>query len=421
MPETIAAKESSQIDASTLSQQDTILVVDDNPVNLKVLCDFLHTCHYRVVIAQSGEQALENVHKNSPDLILLDVMMPGIDGFETCRRLKENSKTKEIPVLFMTALSDTVNKIQGLNLGAVDYITKPFDQAETLARIKAHLALRRVQASLVQKEKMAALGQLVAGIAHEINNPVSFIHGNLAPAQEYAESLLSLVQLYEKNCAPSLEIQDYAEEVNLEFIQEDFVKLLGSMSMGTQRIQKIVESLRTFSRLDEAERKKASLHDGLDSILMIVRSLLIQTEHRPEIQVIKAYGNLPDIECYPSQLNQVFMNLIANAIDTLEEKFSALQPEGVVRDNPVITITTAFEHEHAIVRIKDNGMGISKDIQNKIFDQFFTTRPVGKGTGLGLGVARSIVTEAHGGKLAFKTEPNVGAEFVVCLPSSLET
>ncbi len=419
MSETVAPKELDRIDASLLSQQDTILVVDDNAVNLKVLCDFLHTCHYRVVIAQSGEQALKNVQKVSPNLILLDVMMPGIDGFETCRQLKKDPKTRDIPVLFMTALSDTVNKIQGLNLGAVDYITKPFDQAETLARIKAHLALRRIQASLVQKEKMAALGQLVAGIAHEINNPVSFIHGNLAPAQEYAESLLGLVQLYEKNAAPSLEIQDFAEEVNLEFIQEDFVKLLGSMSMGTRRIQKIVESLRTFSRLDEAERKYASLHDGIESILMILQSLIQQKETRPEIQIIKEYGDVPDIECYPSQLNQVLMNLMANAIDAIEEKFCDLPPEGVVRDNPAITISTAFENDCAIVRIRDNGTGIPKEIQTKIFDQFFTTRPVGKGTGLGLGVAREIITEVHHGHLTFHSEPGVGTEFVVSLPSTL--
>lgn len=419
MPEAIAPQAVDPIDSSTLSLQDTILVVDDNAVNLKVLCDFLHTCHYRVVIAQSGEQALKNVHRVSPDLILLDVMMPGIDGFETCRQLKEDPKTQDIPVLFMTALSDTVNKIQGLNLGAVDYITKPFDQAETLARIKAHLALRRIQASLVQKEKMAALGQLVAGIAHEINNPVSFIHGNLAPAQEYAESLLDLVQLYEKNSAPSLEVQDFAEEVNLEFIQEDFVKLLSSMSMGTRRIQKIVESLRTFSRLDEAERKRANVHDGLDSILMILQSLLQQKETRPEIQIIKEYGEVPEIECYPSQLNQVLMNLMANAIDTIEEKFGGLPPEGVVRDNPVITISTAFENDCAIIRIRDNGMGIAKDIQHKIFDQFFTTRPVGKGTGLGLGVARAIVNEVHHGKLTFYSQPGIGTEFVVSLPSTL--
>jgi two-component system, NtrC family, sensor kinase len=398
------------------SRQETILVVDDNPTNIKVLCDFLSNCHYRIAIAQSGESALTKVDRISPDLILLDVMMPGLDGFETCQRLKDNPKTKDIPVLFMTALSDSVNKVKGLSLGAVDYITKPIEQEETLARIKVHLSLRQAQTRLIQEEKMAALGQLVAGVAHEINNPVSFIHGNLEPAQEYASALLELIALYEIH-APALSVvSDYAAEIDLDFIRQDFIPLLKSMSSGTQRIQQIVQSLKTFSRLDEFEDETVDLHDGIDSTLVILKSRLKGTGDLSEIELIKDYGQLPLIKCYASKLNQVFMNLIVNAIDAIDEKLAALPLEQKKAEKQTLKISTLLEADQVIIRVADSGIGMSQEVQQKIFDQFFTTKPVGKGTGLGLAISHAIITEDHQGSLTLQSQVGKGTEFIITLP-----
>ncbi len=400
----------------------SILVVDDNPINLKVLFEILQQYEFKVSIAKSGENALEKVGNLLPDLILLDVMMPGIDGFETCRRLKDNPRTKEIPVIFMTALSDVVDKVKGLKLGAVDYLTKPIQHEEALARINVHLELRQTQMKLVQKEKMSSLGQLVAGIAHEINNPVSFIYGNLPHAQQYINDLLKLLHLYETYTPhPIPEIQAYSEEIDLEFLKQDISKLLDSMQMGTERIRDIMRSLRVFSRLDEAEYKPVDLHEGIDSTLMILSSRLQATNHRPAIEVVKEYGELPLVECYAGQINQVFMNLLANAIDAIDEKSQDWEktkdtsPQCFI---PKIRIRTEAtdDYTNVVISIFDNGAGMSEDVKNKIFDQFFTTRPIGQGTGLGLAIAYSILVEKHRGTLTCKSKLGEGTEFISVLP-----
>ncbi len=406
---------------SQLFDQATILVVDDNPTNVKVLCSLLSECNYRVSIAKSGESALKKVQRATPDLILLDVMMPGIDGFETCARLKANPKTQDIPVVLMTALSDSVNKVKGLSLGAVDYITKPVEHEEAIARIKNHLALRKAQIELVQKEKMAALGQLVAGVAHEINNPVGFIYGNLMPAKEYAETLLELIQLYEIHTDTPPEVQAYIDKMGISFIQQDFVSLLDSMSMGVERIQKIVQSLKTFSRLDESDYKAVDLHEGLESTLIILQSRLKGNESRDDIKVIKHYGKLPLIYCYANKLNQVFMNLLANAIDAIDEKFETLPLLQLADQQPTLQISTAIEHSangnKVSISIVDNGLGISKEGQQKIFDQFFTTKPVGKGTGLGLSISREIIAQDHKGNLSVESQLGKGTKFMIVMPA----
>lgn len=291
--------------------------------------------------------------------------MPGIDGFEICRRLKDNPKTKRIPVIFMTALSDVVDKVKGLQLGAVDYITKPIQHEEVLARINVHLELRRTQLKLVQQEKMSSLGQLVAGVAHEINNPVNFIEGNLHYAAQYIEKLLKLLELYEVQAPDSIEkIPAYSEEIELEFIKKDLPKVLSSMAVGTNRIQEIVRSLRIFSRLDEAKCKAVNLHDGIDSTLMLLGSRLKATQKRPEIEVVKEYGNLPLVECYAGQINQVFMNILANAIDAIEEPF-ANNDLSLVKDKGQIRIATVVtpEKKNVLIRIADNGIGMSENVK----------------------------------------------------------
>lgn len=287
--------------------------------------------------------------------------------------------------------------------------------------------LKKLQLQLIQTEKMSSLGQLVAGIAHEINNPVSFIHGNLVHAQEYIQDLLELLQLYQTEYPqPPDALQAKLEDLEFEFLREDLDKLLKSMKVGTDRIRNIVISLRNFSRLDESEVKDVDLVEGIDSTLMILQNRLkakpvraAGTEyHRLEIAVIKHYEDLPQIECYPSQLNQVFMNILNNAIDALEESF--IHRHSSVKNNdtsPEIRITTQkLPHDWIAIRIADNGTGMSETARSKLFDPFFTTKPIGKGTGLGLSISYQIIVDRHGGKLTCQSTPGMGTEFAIEIP-----
>ncbi|MBF2064272.1 MAG: hybrid sensor histidine kinase/response regulator [Calothrix sp. C42_A2020_038] len=411
------------------AQENIILVVDDTPTNLQVLFDLLSAHGYRVAIAKNGETALQRLETSRPSLILLDVMMPGIDGFETCQRIKANPSTCNIPVFFMTALSDSVDKVKGFSLGAVDYITKPIQNEEVLARIQVHMQLRnttqimeqrtqelqqtlvnlqKAQLQLVQGEKMSALGQLVAGIAHEINNPVNFIHGNISHVREYVQDLLQFLCLYQHHYPhPVDEIQKRAAEMDVEFLQQDLRKILNSMEIGSDRIRDLVLSLRNFSRLDEAECKQVDIHEGIENTLLILQHRLKAKPNFPAIQIIRDYTQLPEIECYPGQLNQVFMNIFSNAIDALEE---------AKINSPTITIRTSMITGWVIVSITDNGVGIPEDIRDKLFNPFFTTKPVGKGTGLGLSISYQIITEKHGGKIDCYSTLGQGTEFLMQIP-----
>ncbi|MEO0373294.1 MAG: response regulator [Cyanobacteria bacterium P01_A01_bin.17] len=442
---------------------DFILIVDDNPNNLAVLSSMLKDAGFAVRVAVDGESAIEQLSKGLPSLILLDVMMPGIDGFETCRRLKENPETFEVPVIFMTALADSEHKTKGLSIGAVDYITKPFNETEVIARIRIHLKtqnllqtlksqnqrlkqeigqrqqaeqqlqqlndelehrvglrtaqLQKMQVELVQNEKMASLGNLVAGVAHEINNPIGFLNGSVDNAQTYFSDLVDHLSLYREGNAHDDAIQENAEDIDLDFILEDFPKLIESMKAANQRIKAISNSLRTFSRADTEHMTSVNLHEGLDSTLLILKYRLKANDHRPAIEVVKHYGDLPEVECFPSQLNQVFMNLLANAIDVFDETAEQHTYKEAKKIAQIITITTCVVEQAIVeIRIGDNGRGMPEAIKAQIFDHLFTTKAIGKGTGLGLVIAQQIVTESHGGQLNVQSELGQGTEFLIRLP-----
>ncbi|MEB3338657.1 MAG: GAF domain-containing protein, partial [Leptolyngbyaceae bacterium] len=340
-------------------------------------------------------------------------------GAVVCSHCRGSRPWSESEVELLQAVTDQLAiAMDQAELYAQTRATARAAQSQAQQLIETVHKLKETQAQLVQTEKMSSLGQMVAGIAHEINNPVNFIAGNLTYANNYLQDLLSLVKLYQE-CYPNPvpAIQERTEEIDLEFLIEDLSKLLSSMQIGTERIRQIVLSLRNFSRLDEADKKPVNIHEGIDSTLLILQSRLKAQPNQAEIQIIKQYGELPVVECYAGQLNQVFMNILSNAIDALEDRPAPR----------TITITTEILQEksptrqHILIRIRDNGSGMPESVRQKLFDPFFTTKPVGKGTGLGLSISYQIVVEKHGGLLKCLSEPGQGSEFWIQIPVAIAT
>jgi signal transduction histidine kinase len=310
-------------------------------------------------------------------------------------------------------LQQTNQNLESLVAERTENLTaKNLEMQETLAKLK------ETQLLLIQTEKMSSLGQMLAGIAHEINNPVNFVSGNIEHVHTYTQDLLQLIELYQQLYPnPHQKISDHIKAIDLDFISQDYNQIVKSISLGIDRIIEIIKSLRNFSRTDELITKNVDIHQGIDATLMILSHRLKATDKLPELQIIKNYNLIPLIECYPSQLNQVFMNIIANAIDALNDRDLTRNLDEIKEFPSQIKITTEVLRERMItISIADNGSGIPENIMTKLFDPFFSTKPVGKGTGLGLSISHKIIVDKHGGSLMCESTPGKGTEFKIEVP-----
>ncbi|NEO58757.1 MAG: HAMP domain-containing protein [Okeania sp. SIO3B5] len=361
------------------------------------------------------------------------IVRPILAIAQTAKLVSAGDLTQKVPVITKNEigfLAQTFNQmIQQLKssyqqLSDYSHVLETKVEERTQELTKKNIALeqtlqklKETQAQLIHNEKMVSLGQLVAGVAHEINNPVSFIYGNIEPARNYAEQLLDLLNLYHQYYPePGDEITENKEEIDLEFIQEDFPHLLGSMEEGSKRIKEIVLSLRKFSRHDESPQKQVDIHEGIDSTLLILQSRLKPKAGFPKINIIKEYGNLPLVRCWAGQVNQVFLNIIANGIDALEMSWEQSNSQSCSIQPYIKIQTKVINKDWIAIHITDNGMGIPEEVKNRIFDPFYTTKPVGKGTGLGLSLSYQIIVEKHQGKFYCNSVVGQGTEFAIELP-----
>ena len=412
-----------------------ILLIDDEPINRQVLFNHLSLKNYQLIEASDGEEALRAIAEDGPfDLLLLDIMMPGLSGYEVCSRLREDYPLNDLPVIFLTAKNQVVDLVQSFAVGANDYLSKPISKQELLARVETHLKFLDIhrnleckvmertaeleekhqelskknqevietQQQLVQSEKMAALGTLTAGVAHEINNPTNFVS---VSAQTLETSLVNfqafLFGLVGEETEDNADIlQSFRDEIGAMLEQLEII------SQGSERIRIIVEDLRAFTQLDSADRKEARISELLQSTINLVNIKFSKTA-----QFVTEFADDPKIYCYPAQLNQVFMNIIVNACDAIKvrNKNQADAPPGQV------TIGCQVNQDKLEVSFKDNGRGMDEETRERLFEPFFTTKEVGEGTGLGLSISWGIV-QKHGGEIEVESELGVGSCFVVRLP-----
>lgn len=420
----------------------TILIIDEDVQTQEKFQNILQERGYEVTTADSTASVLANIENIRPQLIIYAWMSDKVDALSAIKHLKNYPDLASAFYLLFT--QPQLLKSQFLDWETLidDWLFAPIDAEEFDLRVSRGLTkyktsserqnsnspqlqqalsdLRLAQERLIQSEKFSSLGQMISGITHEINNPVSVVKGNVSHAADYAQDLIDLIELYgEEYSDPTPEIQDRIEEIDLEFLLEDLPQVIESMKSGAERIRQLVESLRNIYRVDDSEERTVDLHQIIDDIILILQPQLKGKKGRA-INLVKDYGKLPEVKCYPGQLNQVFMNLLNNAIDALEDKRMETTSE-----EPTIRVKTELASadntdlptaSRAIIRIKDNGTGISEAIQNQIFEPFFSTKPLGTGTGFGLNICHQIVVETHRGQLECVSQPGEGTEFIISLP-----
>ncbi len=434
---------------TSLQEAWKIIIVDDEPavhqVTQLALKNFVFDGKALTFFSAYSSQEAKELIAAHPDtaLILLDVVMDSNDaGLQVVKHIREELENKRVRIILRTGQpGDAPEESVIINYDINDYKLKveltrqklitttitalrsyrdfTIIEEQSIKLTQALETLQNTQLQLVQSEKMSALGNLVAGIAHEINNPIGFVAGNLKMAREYVGDLFELIELYQEYYPnPEPEIEQQIEEIDLEYLRDDLPKLFNSLKIGSERIRNISTSLRTFSRGDTEHKIPFNIHEGIDSTLLILRHRLKASESHPAINIIKNYADLPLINCYSGQLNQVFMNLLANAIDALEESNQERSFEEIEDNLNQIEITTSLtaDKKSVAIKIADKGLGISEELQQRIFDNLFTTKAVGKGTGLGLSIARQIIVEKHEGSLNFNSEIGKGTEFVIEIP-----
>jgi signal transduction histidine kinase len=410
------------LSAEQQEKKPRILAVDDDRTLLATIFLSLSDAGYDILQAGSGEEALDVIKSNPPDLALLDISMSGMSGLELAKHLREETA---IPFMFLTSHSSHELIKQGMEYGAVGYLVKPYNISQVIPAIETGLARSReiaqlqhsqrelskrldhLHGQLVQSEKLASIGQLAAGIAHEINNPIGFVHSNISTLSDYIDNLFEIVDAYEKNESALFanteliaELEKVKKELDLAFLREDIPQLVEESKEGISRVRKIVQDLKDFCHIDHTKKwQVADIHKGLDSTLNIVSN-----EIKYKADVIKEYGKLPEIECLPMELNQVFMNLLVNAAHAMP-----------ANKRGTIILRTGCEDEKVWIEVQDNGSGIEPENMQRIFMPFFTTKPVGKGTGLGLSLSSDIV-QKHDGKIDVQSTLGVGTTFRITLP-----
>ncbi|MEA5579347.1 response regulator [Anabaena sp. UHCC 0451] len=414
-----------------------ILIVDDKLENIKFLSDFLSKHNYQVRKAINGQAALMAVKTLAPDLILLDINMPGMGGYEVCEFLKNDSQTSSIPVIFLSAVNDVTDKVKAFQVGGIDYITKPFYLDEVLARIQTQLKIKHLQqelenrnkqlqntlldlqntqTELIQKEKLVNANRIMSGISHEINNPLSFILGNISPASEYRQKLISLINLYRQEFPDATpEIISFIDEIELDFIDADFVKILDSIYTGAERIRSVIQALHIFSRLDQSGIKSFNINENIDNMIMTISNQM-GLKSSVNIAIFKEFEDIPEVRGYENLFNQALLNILQNAIEALELKLN-LNIDSSFKPTIGINSRTGVENKIRI-SIKDNGIGIHEEDKAHIFEPFFTTKSVKKGVGLGLFTSYQIITGIHKGSLIYQKCHEGGSEFIIEIPIS---
>jgi two-component system, NtrC family, sensor kinase len=421
-----------------------ILVVDDSPTNLSVLSQALKGAGFTVAVETDGEGAIEQSIYNPPDLILLDVMMPGINGFETCQKLKENPLTEEIPIIFMTALADSVDKVKGLSIGAVDYITKPFQQEEVLARVQTHLQIRnltkklekqnqqltteiaqrlqteaelkmtlqelqKTQKQMIIQEKLASLGALTAGIAHELKNPLNFINNFSIIVKDLNQELITKIM-------PKIQNFSELEVIEIEEIIENLEDSLDAIYEQGKKADNIIHSMLIHARQEDTQWELTDINTLLANAIKFTIKSSGTTSGQLEIELETHYDlTIEPLPVIPSSLNRAFINLINNSCYALNNK----KKELLTQFHPQLIIQTQNLEKAIEIRIRDNGNGMTSEVVEKLFEPFFTTKPPGEGTGLGLSITNEIITGQHQGEIKVKTEVGIYSEFVILLPKNI--